>query len=118
MERYESVDNHSFDEVPIQWFAWRQVQEALAHGRRGGIALHYFRWDLRRFGLAANEPACHILSSDRLALSAFSSQFGLPWFLIKAPRPHRPEIWHFDAFGPVLERLARAHPPPDDIDKG
>lgn len=96
----------------MRWFAWREVRAALAHGRAGGIALHRFRHDLRRFGLGPREAACHILSSDRAALVAFAGRFGLRERWIEPPRPHRPDIWHFDAFGRALERLESAYPPP------
>jgi hypothetical protein len=102
--------------IDVRWFAWRQVQEALDHGRDGGIALHHFRYDLRRFGLRLGDPACHILSADRSRLVAFAAHFGMPEFLIKPPRPHRPEVWHFDAFGTMLERLKATYPPPEDLD--
>jgi hypothetical protein len=105
-----------FPETAVRWFTWREVSPALEHGRAGGIALHYFRWNLRRFGLGSQDPACHILSADRPVLVAFVAGFGLPEFLIQAPRPHRPDVWHFDAFGPVLERLAKVYPLPEDID--
>ncbi len=96
----------------VRWFAWREVRAAFAHGRAGGIALHRFHHDLRRFGLGAREPACHILSANRAALVAFAARFGLREAWIEPPRPHRPDIWHFDAFGRVLERLEVAYPPP------
>ena len=104
-------------ETDVRWFSWREVSPALDHGRAGGIALHYFRWNLRRFGLGSQAPACHVLSADRPLLVAFVAPFGLPEFLIQAPRPHRPDVWHFDAFGHVLERLAEAYPLPQDIDE-
>jgi hypothetical protein len=93
------------------------VQPALDHGRRGGIALHRFRYDLRRFGLGRNDSACHILSADRAGLVTFVLRFGLTESRIQRPRPHRPEVWHFDAFGVVLSRLEAAYPPPDGIDE-
>jgi hypothetical protein len=102
----------------VRWFSWREVQEALAHGRAGGIALHHFRYDLRRFGLGLGDPACHILSADRDALVTFAARFGLPEVLLKPPRPHRPTIWHFDAFGWALARLESAYPLPEGIDDG
>lgn len=95
-----------------RWFAWWEVQEALAYGRASGIALHYFRYDLRRFGLGRNDPACHILSAERAALVAFGAAFGLREAWLEPPRRHRPDIWHFDAFGPLLTRLLVAHPLP------
>jgi len=88
------------------------VYEAFAWGRSGGIALHRFRHDLRRFGLGEREPACHILSADRAALVGFAARFGLREAWIEPPRHHRPDIWHFDAFGGVLERLEATYPPP------
>ena len=100
----------------IRWFGWREVQEALAHAADGGIALHRFRWDLRRYGLGVNAPACHILSADRPRLVGFAARCGLPEWLIQAPRRHRPDVWHFDAFGPVLARLQTAYPPPDGLE--
>jgi hypothetical protein len=104
-------------ERAVRWFAWWEVQAALAHGRSGGIALHYFRYDLRRFGLGPRDPCCHIISADRDALVAFAERFGLPAWLLKPPRPHRPDIWHFDAFGWVLDLLQIDYPPPTDIDE-
>lgn len=100
----------------VRWFAWREVQEALAHGRTGGVALHYFRYDLRRFGLGRHDPVCHVISADREVLLAFAARFGLPERLLKPPRPHRPDIWHVDAFGWVLELIGETHPPPPHID--
>ena len=98
--------------------AGRKVRAAFAPGRRGGFALHRFRHDRRRFGLTASEPACHILAADRAALVAFAARFGLREGWIEPPRPHRPDIWHFDAFGWVLDRLVAAYPPPPDIEEG
>ena len=109
-------DNLREQAVDVRWFAWREVQEALAHGRTGGVALHYFRYDLRRFGLGPRDPVCHVISADREALAAFATHFGLPERLLKPPRPHRPDIWHFDAFGWVLDRIAKDHPPPHRIE--
>ena len=101
----------------MRWFAWWEVQPAFTHGRAGGIALHHFRWNLRRFGLGPRDPACHIIATDRAVLVAFGARFGLPERLIQPPRPHRPDIWHFDAFGWVLDRLQAAYPPPPGIDE-
>ncbi|MFN8516347.1 MAG: hypothetical protein U0841_35015 [Chloroflexia bacterium] len=95
----------------VRWFAWRDVRAALAHGREGGIALHRFRHDLRRFGLGPSDPACHMLSADRAALVAFGAQFGLRAAWIEPPRPRRPDIWHFDVFGEILGELEAAYPP-------
>lgn len=103
--------------VDVRWFAWREVQEALAHARAGGIALHHFRYDLRRFGLGLGDPACHIISTDPATLVAFVSRFGLWEALLKPPRPHRPDIWHFDAFGWALDLLVADYPLPDQIDE-
>jgi hypothetical protein len=100
-----------------RWFAWREVQEALAFSRTGGIALHYFRYDLRRFGLGMNDPACHILSADRAALVRFGAAFGLREAWLEPPRRHRPGIWHYDVFGPLLVRLIAAYPLPEGIDE-
>lgn len=108
-------DMRSYD---VAWFDWWEVQEALAHARAGGIALHYFRYDLRRFGLGRDEPACHILSADHASLVAFGSAFGLRREWLEAPRRHRPEVWHFDAFGPLLERLLEVYPLPAAIGHG
>jgi hypothetical protein len=105
-----------FPEINVRWFTWREVSSAMAHGRAGGIALHYFRWNLWRFGLGSDAPACHILSADRDLLVAFVGRFGLPEFLLQPPRKHRPDIWHFDAFGRALDRLVEAYPLPLDID--
>lgn len=99
----------------VRWFAWWEVQEALQYGREGGIALHYFRYDLRRFGFGRNDPACHILSSDRPGLVDFGARFGLREVWLEPPRRHRPEIWHYDAFGPLLDRVYRAYPLPETI---
>ena len=96
----------------VRWFTWREVRAALAHGRAGGIALHQFRHDLRRFGFGEAEPACHMLSADRPRLIAFAAGFGLRPAWIEPPRPRRPDIWHFDVFGPLLARLEAAYPPP------
>src|SRR5689334_20016456 len=78
-------------EYAVRWFAWREVRLALAYGRAGGIALHRFRHDLRRFGLGASEPACHMLSVDRALLVDFAAQFGLRAAWIEPPRPRRPD---------------------------
>jgi hypothetical protein len=103
-------------EPEVLWFPWWKVQPALAYGRTGGIALHRFLYDLRRFGLGPRDPACHILSADRAALIGFAARFGLRTRL-EPPRPHRPDVWHFDAFGPPLLSLERAYPPPAGIDE-
>jgi len=110
-----SRDDEQFE---VRWFAWRAVREALAHGRTGGIALHRFRHDLRRFGLGLAEPACHMLSADREALVTFGARFGLRPAWIEPPRPRRPDIWHFDLFGAVLRELEVAYPPPGDPPPG
>jgi hypothetical protein len=99
-------------EFDVRWFLWREVQAAFAHGRAGGIALHRFRHDLRRFGLGQSEPACHMLSADRAGLVTFAARFGLRPAWIEPPRPHRPDIWHFDVFGSTLRDLEGAYPPP------
>jgi hypothetical protein len=99
-----------------RWFAWWQVQEALAFSRTGGIALHYFRYDLRRFGLGMNDPACHILSTDRAALIAFGAAFGLREAWLEPPRRHRPGVWHYDVFGSLLVQLMAVHLPPEGIE--
>jgi len=112
--RLGTFDERAFD---VRWFAWQEVQEALAFGRAGGIALHHFHFDLRRFGLGPRDPVCHIISSDPAALVVFAACFGLPERLLKPPRPHRPDIWHFDAFGYALDRLKLTYPPPTGFDK-
>lgn len=99
----------------VRWFAWREVRAAFAHGRTGGIALHRFRHDLRRFGFGAAEPACHMISADRARLVAFAARFGLRAAWIEPPRggrPGRADIWHFDIFGDLLARLETVYPPP------
>lgn len=101
-------------EASPRWFAWWEVQEALAFSRTG-IALHYFRYDLRRFGLGMNDPACHILSADRPALVTFGSQFGLREAWMEPPRRNRPGIWHYDVFGPLLVRLMAVYPPSEGV---
>ena len=106
---------HDDEQFDVRWFAWRAVREALAHGRTGGIALHRFRHDLRRFGLGPSEPACHMLSADRAALVTFGSRFGLRPAWLEPPRPRRPDIWHFDLFGAVLRELEVAYPPPGEL---
>jgi hypothetical protein len=107
----------NWTEHEVRWFAWREVHPAFAHGRSGGIALHHFRYDLRRFGLGSNAPACHVIATDPDLLTAFVATFGLPARLIQAPKPHRSDIWHFDFFGKALDRLVAAYPPPADIDE-
>lgn len=94
------------------WFSWDELPAALRYARAGGIALHRFRWDLRRFGLSADEPACHVLCADVAVLVEFGAAFGLAPGHLQPPPPYRPGIWHFDAFGGVLERLEAAHPAP------
>jgi hypothetical protein len=105
-----------FPDSSVRWFSWREVSPAMHHGRLGGIALHYFRWNLQRFGLGSQAPACHIISADPDRLVTFVARFGLPEFLLQPPRKNRPDIWHFDAFGRVLDRLAEAYPLPEDLD--
>jgi hypothetical protein len=100
------------DHECVRWFAWREVYDALAFGCAGGVALHYFHYDLRRFGLGAYDPCCHVLSSDRATLVAFAAELGMPEYLIKRPRPRRPHIWHYDAFGRHLQRLQELYPMP------
>jgi hypothetical protein len=100
------------DEAGVCWFAWREVYDALEFGRGGGIALHYFRYDLRRFGLGSYDPCCHVLSSNRAKLVAFAAELGMPEYLIKRPRPRRPHIWHYDVFGRHLQRLQELYPMP------
>jgi hypothetical protein len=104
-----------YPDTPVRWFAWREVAAALTFGRDEGIALHYFRHDLRRFGLGERAPACHVLSADRPKLVAFVAPFGLPERVIQPPRERRPDVWHFDAFGVVLKRLISAYPLPEHI---
>ena len=101
----------------VRWFAWWEVQPAFVHGRAGGIALHHFRYDLRSFGFGRNDPACHILSADRRALVAFGAWLGLREAWLEPPRRHRPDIWHFDVFGPLLTRLQATYPLPSGIDE-
>lgn len=101
----------------VRWFAWYEVQDALAHARTGAISLHHFRYDLRRFGLGRRAEACHIMSADIAILAGFGASVGLPGWLLQEPRPHRPEVWHFDAFGEVFDRLVAAHPVPEGIDE-
>ena len=98
----------------VRWFMWREVRAALAYGRAGGIALHRFRHDLRRLGLGQAELACHMLSVDRAALIDFASRFGLRAAWIEPPRPRRPDVWHFDVFGTILQELEAAYPPEQD----
>lgn len=101
----------------VRWFRWWEVQEAFAYGRTGAIALHHFRYDLRRFGLGPRDPACHILSTDRASLVKFGARFGLREGWIEPPRRHRPDIWHFDAFGRVLDQLVEVYPLPAHVDE-
>jgi hypothetical protein len=110
------VDHVDSADLDVRWFAWRETQAALAHARAGGIALHYFHWDLRRFGLGRHDPACHIIATDRQSLVRFATRFGLREASISPPRRHRPDIWHFDAFGRALERLEAAYPLPPGLD--
>lgn len=110
----ESDQQGNFD---VRWYPWWDVQSALAHGRIGGIALHHFRYDLRRFGLGVNDPACHIISADREALITFGGSFGLRAAWMEPPRRHRPDIWHFDVFGPLLLRLLDRYPLPPGLDE-
>ena len=112
MTRMSEVTRAVAAPFAVRWFAWREVRAALAYGRSGGIALHRFRHDLRPFGLSAAEPACHMLSADRTLLIAFAARFGLRAAWIEPPRPRRPDIWHFDVFGAVLQCLEAAYPPP------
>lgn len=100
---------------PIAWFGWREVAPALQFARDGGFALHYFHFDLRRFGLSRDEPCCHMLGSDRTALIEFAGGFGLPAWALQADRPHRRGVWHFDVFGPALDALRGRYPPPDMV---
>jgi hypothetical protein len=112
---YATSTTHEGEGPDVRWFAWREVQAAIAFGRNGGIALHFFRYDLRRFGLGRCDPACHILSADREALVRFAGRFGLWEPRIQPPRAHRPDIWHFDAFGCSLELLETSYPVPPGI---
>jgi len=103
-------------EIDVLWFPWWKVQPALAHGRTGGIALHRFRYDLRRFGLGPRDLACHIISADSDTQIGYAARIGLRT-RIHPPRRHRPEVWHLDAFGPPLLSIERAYPPPPGIDE-
>jgi hypothetical protein len=114
--KIDEMGQRATEKFDVRWFAWREVQDALAHGRSGGIALHHFHWDLRRFGLGPGDPTCHIISADPIALLRFATSFGLRPDLLKSPRPHRPDIWHFDAFGWVLEDLKAIYPPPEGVE--
>jgi hypothetical protein len=100
----------------VAWFSRRQVQPAFAHARAGGIALHVFRWDLTRFGLGTADPVCHVIGVDPAQLEAFSRRLGIEQVKLTSPRPYRPDIWHFDAFGRVLIALCELYPPPPEID--
>jgi hypothetical protein len=99
----------------VCWFGWHQVQDAFTHARGGGIALHYFHWDLRRFGLGVGDPACHVISADSTLLEAFATNLGLERVKLSPPRPNRADIWHFDAFAWVLDVLVQTYPPPAEI---
>ena len=105
------------DSFDVRWYPWWDVQSALAHGRSGGISLHHFRYDLRRFGLGVNDPSCHIISADRERLIAFAAGFGLRAAWVEPPRRHRPDIWHFDVFGPLLLRVLDSYPLPAGLDE-
>ena len=109
-----AIGNH-VDRFDVRWFGRWDLHAALAHGRAGGIALHHFRWDLRRLGLGRLDSACHMLSADREALTAFGARFGLSATSLEAPRPYRPDIWHFDLYGATLERLTDAYPLPTAV---
>jgi hypothetical protein len=99
----------------IRWFAWREVHPAIAYARGGGMALHRFHYDLRRFGLGRSDPVCHVIATDPQVLMEFGLILGMPRIKLSAPRPHRPDIWHFDAFDWVLANLEAAYPPPEGI---
>jgi hypothetical protein len=109
------VDGNHGDRFDVRWFGRWELPAAFAHGRAGGIALHRFRWDLRRVGLGRLDPACHMLSADHEASTAFGARFGLLASALEAPRPFRPDIWHFDLYGATLERLTIAYPLPVGI---
>ena len=103
------------DEVDVRWFGRWELPAAFAFGRAGGIALHHFRWDLRRFGLGRLDPACHMLSAEPRLLVACAARFGLGASSLQPPRPYRPDIWHFDLYGATFERLTTAYPPPAGV---
>lgn len=89
----------------IRTFERREIAEALAWARAGGVALHFFRWSHPRFGTG---EYCHILCADRERLIAFGARFGYVPALLQPPRRGR-GVWHYDAYGwrtVALRRLA------------
>ena len=53
---------------------------------------------------------------DRERLVDFSGQFGMPAFLLRPPKPHRPDVWHVDMFSWVLDRLIEVYPVPPEVE--
>jgi hypothetical protein len=49
-------------------------------------------------------------------LEAFVTQLGVQRIKLSPPRPHRPDIWHVDAFDWLLDLLKEMYPPPEGID--
>jgi hypothetical protein len=95
----------------VRCFSPYEVHDALTYALTGNIALHFFRYDLRRLGLGKDDPACHILSNGPSTLADFMHDLGIPPRPLHPPRPNRPAIWHADAFGWVLGVILRLYPP-------
>jgi len=97
----------STQHFPVRAFERREVGEALAWARAGGIALHFFRWSHPRYGTG---EYCHVLCADRERLIAFGAGFGWVPAVLQPPRRER-GVWHYDAYGwrtLALRRLVAA----------
>jgi hypothetical protein len=76
-----------------RYFGTREVREARAHARAGGIAVHENLYKLR------GHRTCHLLAPDEATLVAAGRLLGLG-----PERLHRSNTVHFDLFGEPLER--------------
>ena len=98
--------------------AWDELVAAMPRPSPFLLSAWLVEW-WRHFGAGGRLAVSTAFRGDRLVA-------GLPLFVrarfglrtrIQPPRRHRPEVWHFDAFGPPLLSLERAYPPPPGIDE-
>jgi hypothetical protein len=96
-----------FVTAPYREFARRR--EGMCFALDGGIWLHRHRLD--------GEPMVHLVSSDLAGLLRLGETLGfearaLQYKPLKDPRTgRRVSAWHWDVWGPRLERLAKQSSP-------